>query len=81
MAILSITQGITGLAGVNPSMIFVDTNDLQATVTAAGYLNAAVLNEGISLNNKTAALVYTTDHGTGWYQVHINITNGVISLV
>jgi hypothetical protein len=79
MAILSITQGITGLSGVSPSMIFVDTNDTAATVTTAGYLNPTVLVEGIQLNGKTAALVYTTDDHSRWYAV--TIANGIITLV
>lgn len=78
MAVLSIAQGITGLSGVNPSMIFVDTNDIHSTVISAGYLNPAALVEGVQLNNKTAALVYTTDQKSAWYKV--TIANGVITL-
>lgn len=80
MAVLSITQGVTGLSGVNPSMIFVDTNDVNASVTVAGYLNSAALVEGVQLNNKTAALVYTTDLKSKWYTVTINPTTGAITL-
>ena len=63
MAILSITPGITGLAGVNPSYYLIDTSDSVAGVVTVGYLNGAH-SEGFAFSNKMAALVSTNTAGT-----------------
>jgi hypothetical protein len=85
MAILSITPGITGLAGVNPSYYLIDTSDSVATITTAGYLNSARA-EGFVFSNKNAALVATLTAGvesTSWYKVVVTGAAGdyVYSLV
>lgn len=81
MAILSATWGITGLAGVTPNFLLIDTSDSVATVTTAGYLNG-LQGEGMPLSNKVAALVTTVAAGvasTNWYKV--SVTGSVPSLV
>ena len=35
MAILNIVTSVTGLVGVNPRIVYIDTNDTLATVTTA----------------------------------------------
>lgn len=86
MAILSLqTQQPTGLASVNPSVIYIQTNDTYATVTATGYLTSSK-QEGFTYSNNQMALVYTTDEGPVWLKVVITysdatIQNTVISLV
>lgn len=74
MAILSATWGITGLAGVVPNFLLIDTNDSIATVTTAGYLNN-LHGEGMPLSNKMMAMVVTVAAGvasTNWYQVSVS---------
>lgn len=74
MAILSATWGITGLAGVTPNFLLIDTNDSIATVTTAGYLNN-LHGEGMSLSNKMMAMVVTVAAGVpsaNWYQVLVS---------
>lgn len=39
MAILNMVTQVTGLSGVTPRIIYIDTDDTLATVTTAGYLN------------------------------------------
>lgn len=86
MAILSIqTAQPTGLASVNPSVIYISTNDTFATVTATGYLTNAK-QEGFSFAESQMALVDTTDDGPVWLQVAITYSNAsilstVISLI
>lgn len=85
MAILGIqTAQPTGLASVNPSIIYILTSDTFATVTATGYLNN-VKQEGFTFSNQQMALVYTTDDGPVWLRVVItysgaSVLNTVISL-
>lgn len=76
MAILSIQMGQAGLAGTIPSIIYINTNDTQATIETAGYLNSAAHNEGFVFEKHQAALVYTTDQGPGWYIIAITGTPG-----
>lgn len=86
MAILGIqTAQPTGLASVNPSIIYILTSDTYATVTATGYLNNAK-QEGFTFSNNQMALVYTTDDGPVWLKVVItysgaSVLNTVVSLV
>lgn len=56
MAILNIVTSVTGLVGVTPRVVYIDTNDTLATVTTAGYLNAAQAN-GASFKESDMALV------------------------
>ncbi len=71
MGIKEITTSVTGLAGVLPVTIYIDTDDTVATVTTSGYLNHIVEQQGQIFSNKQMALVYTTDSGCDWYQVTI----------
>lgn len=86
MSILSVTADQpAGLASVNPSVIYVLTNDTYAQVTATGYLNQEKQN-GTTFNNQQMALVYTTDDGPVWLKVAITysgatVLNTVVSLV
>lgn len=86
MAILGIqTAQPTGLASVQPSIIYILTSDTYATVTATGYLNNAK-QEGFTFSNNQMALVYTTDDGPVWLKVAItysgaSVLNTVVSLV
>lgn len=56
MAILNVVTSVTGLVGVNPRVVYIETNDTLATVTTAGYLNAAQAN-GASFKESDMALV------------------------
>lgn len=56
MAILNAVTSVTGLVGVTPRVVYIDTNDTLATVTTAGYLNAAQAN-GASFKESDMALV------------------------
>ena len=56
MAILNVVTSVTGLVGVTPRVIYIDTNDTLATVTTAGYLNAAQAN-GAGFKESDMALV------------------------
>lgn len=74
MAILSITTDVTGLAGVNPRVVYIETNDTLATVTTAGYLNKSV-QQGFVFQEDDMALVSTktspssTTTQVGWLEV------------
>ncbi len=71
MGIKEITTSVTGLSGVLPVTIYIDTDDTVAEVTAVGYLNHIVEQQGHIFSPKQMALVYTTDSGCDWYQVTI----------
>ena len=58
MAILNIVSYPTGLVGVNPSIVYIDTNDTLVTVLTAGYLNNAV-QQGYTFNESMIACVTT----------------------
>lgn len=70
-------------ASQTPSLIFIATNDTNATVTTAGYLNALQQSttDNFVFNNTQLALVYTTDDGVNWYQISIAAGTGIITLV
>lgn len=53
MPILDFTPSQTGLAGVFPNVVYLDTNDTLAQVTATGYLNKLAA-EKVLLNNAMA---------------------------
>lgn len=78
MPIKDLTIGQTGLVGVQPSIIYIDTDDTYATVTTTGYLNQAK-KEGYAFNNKQLAEVYTTDEGP--VILKVAVTSGNVSLV
>jgi len=64
MAILKITQDITGQVGVVPQEIYIETNDTLAEVTTAGYLNQA-RSQGYNFSNRQIAHVYGIDFNNG----------------
>jgi hypothetical protein len=74
MPILGITTSVTGLVGVAPRIVYIQTNDTQATVATAGYLNHSVT-EGFVFQPSDLAIVQTTQTGlakdsvSNWYQV------------
>lgn len=70
--------GVTGLSAVNPSIIYIDTNDTLATVTTPGYLNAINLDGPSILSETMIALISTTDFGAVMLQVML--VNGEWSL-
>lgn len=53
------------------SLIFINTNDTTATVTATGYLNLSKSLYGNLYRNGQLAVVYTTDNGQSAYQIRI----------
>jgi len=87
MPIISVTNNPTGLIGVSPNLVFIDTNDSPATVTGSGYLTN-VIKEGILTINtnesvsggslhitcSNIALVNTTS-GPIWYAISISGTS------
>ena len=78
MAILSIqTAQPTGLASVNPEVIYILTSDTYATVTTTGYLTQQAA-QGFTFNNQQMALVYTSDDGPVWLKVVITFSNATI---
>lgn len=64
MAILKITQDVTGQIGIVPQEIYIETNDTLATVTVPGYLNQA-RSQGYQFSNKQIAHVYGIDFNNG----------------
>lgn len=78
MSILQATSSITGLAGVVPNLVFINTNDSVATVTTAGYLTKAVHENLLTVSNNDMALVYTT---SGVVFLAVSITGVAPNLV
>lgn len=83
MPILNIESSQTGEAGVLPSYATILTNDTEATVLTAGYLNQAVQN-GASFQLPCIAKIATkasasADYQVGWYQVtHVGANWSVV---
>ncbi len=67
--ILNYQIGTTGLAGVEPSIIYLYTKDTLATVTTPGYLNTITEDNPELLSETMAALVATEDFGSVLLQV------------
>jgi hypothetical protein len=83
MAILSIQIGETGLEGISPRVIYIDTNDTLSTVTAAGYLNKAVA-QNFDFSESDMALVTTQASSTAAKEVawlEVSLSGGNWSLV
>lgn len=82
MSILQATSSITGLAGVTPNLVFINTNDSVATVTTTGYLSKAIHENLLTVSNGQIALVNTTS-GPVWLAISITGTapNLVYSLL
>lgn len=59
MSILSYQIGQAGLDGVKPRVIYIETNDTLAGVTAPGYLNTLVEKFQVQLQESDMALVST----------------------
>lgn len=59
MSILSYQIGEAGLSGVKPRVIYIETNDTLAAVTAPGYLNTLVDKFQVQLQEYDMALVST----------------------
>lgn len=79
MSVISVTQAPTGLVGVDPSFIYIVTNDTYSTVVTTGYLNTYKQNGNINVfNNLQMALVYTTDDGV--VLLKVVVTSDDISL-
>lgn len=81
MAIKNITTSTTGLVGVIPSAIYIETDNTIAQVTTVGYLNSEVQSQGQIFSNQQIALVFTTDGGADWYQLVISGGNTSLSSV
>jgi hypothetical protein len=73
MAVLSWTTEVTGFEGIIPKLIYIDTNDTFATITAAGYLNKSV-EDGMEFTNGAMALVLSST-GPLWLQCSLVGTN------
>lgn len=72
MSILNVQVGQVGLEGVEPSYIYILTNNTLAEVEQPGFLNE-LIPMGYYINDKDAALVYTTDNAAVVMQI---IKNG-----
>lgn len=87
MPILQITTTQMGQEGVNPKIIYIDTNDTLATVLTAGYLNNVANEQHIPLSQKDLALVTTkpsagsSTTNTAWLSVSYTVSTGAWSLV
>lgn len=73
MPIINIQPGQAGLAGVLPSISYIDTTDTIAEITTPGYLNKEVAN-GIQFSLPGIAAVSTVaspgaQPQVGWYQI------------
>jgi hypothetical protein len=79
MALISVNVVGIGEVGVTPRIILVYSTDNLATITAAGYLNAGNL-AGTQLST-TDMIAITFNGGQGWFQVSINTSTGVYTLV
>jgi hypothetical protein len=73
MAVLSWTTEVTGFEGIIPHLVYINTNDTFATITATGYLNPSV-EAGMSFTNGEMALVMSTS-GPLWLQGELVGTN------
>lgn len=83
MAIISLTSSTTGLVGVYPRIIYINTTDTESTVVTAGYLtqeqaNGAALQDGDMACVITRATPNSPNVDSGFYQV--NVSAGVWSL-
>jgi len=74
MAILNIQIGSVGLVGVSPRIVYINTNDTDSAILAAGYLNHAV-QQGYSFSEydmccvSTRATPSSADIDVGWYGI------------
>lgn len=75
MGILSFQNGQTGLAGVLPNFLYIETNNTLTEVLQPGYLNSFAS----QISDKQCALVYTTDLHAVPLQISIS-AEGVVTL-
>lgn len=84
MSILHIETSQTGLVGVEPSLAYIATNNTEAEVLTAGYLNQAVQNGAIFYLPCIAAVTTIASAGAqpvvGWYQVTHSGANWSLSV-
>ena len=73
----AVTSQIQNSFSTLPSLIYIQTTDTYATVTATGYLTS-YKQEGNSFSNNQMALVYTTDEGPVWLKVAITYSNASV---
>src|SRR5688572_31908144 len=71
-------QRLTGLAGVTPNLIFINTNDTPATIVTAGYLNTAVQMDGLQVSNNDMALVNCVIAGVSFPKGFLVSTTGTL---
>lgn len=57
MPIKNIDINNIGKSGVNPGLVYIETNDTLAEVQAAGYLNKAVQKDNFALSDRQVAVV------------------------
>ena len=79
MSILYINYPPLSTIGSTPQLIYVGTNDTLATVTTAGYLNAAIPQYGNIFSQNQMVMVNTTDQLT--VLLSLSISGGTITLV
>jgi hypothetical protein len=80
MPVLNATTEFAGWVSIYPRPVSIKTNDNQATILGAGYLNSYVQLVGQVFSNEQMALVETTEnsgvsYNLGWYQISISGAN------
>ncbi len=75
MSIISVKTIQAGLAGVLPSIAYINTSSTIAEIQVAGYLNSIVKSGGISFQMPCMAVVSTKETSTsqpqvGWYAIN-----------
>ncbi|AXH77687.1 MAG: tail fiber protein [Caudoviricetes sp.] len=75
MSILSVNFSTTGLSGIKPGVIQINTNNTLAEVIVTGYLNPSINIYGNIYSNTQMALVNTTDQGPAWFRVVVEGVN------
>jgi hypothetical protein len=71
MGVINVVTSQTGLVGVLPNQIYIETDNTYAQVTASGYLNASY-KLGMSYSHGQMALVKTSDEGPVWLKVVVS---------
>ncbi|MCW1908612.1 MAG: hypothetical protein KIH63_004695 [Candidatus Saccharibacteria bacterium] len=80
MSVKGIIFPTTGLADAKPSLLYINTDDTLATVTAASYLNKVIPVYGNVFSKYQMAMVQTTDQGAVLLQISVAVSTGVITL-
>ena len=79
MGILNVYEQPAGLVGVNPPIVYINTNDSLTQVTAPAYLNSYARQAGFNFTSGSMAIVSNTDSQVGFYVINIDGA-GVITL-